>query len=193
MGKNLEEKQQIILDYEHVFVERLAIKIYKKPQLSIWMILIPIIFIYFFQQLAKYKNEKRFFVKNYLLSPNRALNEAYEAIKQKREFDIEPLVQIADLKSYSIDPYRDLMSILAHHYTNLLNAKGNLYGDLILSAYPEKHLYLQMMDSIADGWKTLNQTIVKELAETTPGAAETVKEIEIFSMEIRNKDTNVFY
>ena len=193
MGKNLEEKRQLILDYDQVFVERLTIKIFKKPQLSIWMILIPIIFIFFFQQVTKYKNDKKDFIKNYLLSPNRALNEAYEAIKQKREFNVEPMVEMADLKSHSIDPYRELMSILTQHYTNLLNAKGEKFGDLILSAYPKKTQYLLMIDDINNAWRALHQTIVQDLAKTTPAAADTVRKIEDSSMEIRNVDIKAFY
>ena len=193
MGKNLEGKRQLILDYDQVFVERLAVKIFKKPQLSIWMILIPIIFVFFFQQVTKYKNDKKDFIKNYLLSPNRALNEAYEAIKQKREVSIESMVEMADLKPFSNAPYRNLMSVLTQHYINLMNAKGDLYGQLILSAYPEKVQYQQMMGDINKAWKSLSESIVEDLIKSTPEAANTVRKIEDTSVEIRNEDINVFY
>jgi len=97
------------------------------------------------------------------------------------------------LKSHSIDPYRELMSILTQHYTNLLNAKGEKFGDLILSAYPKKTQYLLMIDDINNAWRSLNQTIVQDLAKTTPAAADTVRKIEDSSMEIRNVDIKAFY
>ena len=43
-----EEKAKMILDHEEWFAESLAIKIVEKPTLSVWMILIPIVFIYYF-------------------------------------------------------------------------------------------------------------------------------------------------
>lgn len=193
MKKNLEEKQQLILDYDHVFVERLANKIFKKPQLSIWMILIPIIFIFFFQQMTKYKNDRKEFIKNYLLSPNRALNEAYESLKQKREYNVDSIIEMADLKPVSIVPYRTLMIILTQHYLNLLSKDGDLFGDLIVSAYEDKGQYIGKMNEINEAWMSLNQSIVKDLIKTTPEAAETVRKIEDASIELRKDDGKVFY
>lgn len=193
MKKNLEEKHQMILDYDQVFAERLGIKIFKKPQLSVWMILIPIIFVFFLQQLNKYKKDKSEFIKNYLLSPNRALNEAYESIKENREFTIESMVEMADLKPASNKSYRHLMTILTQYYVDLLGVKGDLFGDLIQSAYPEKTAYQTVIDNINNGWSSLNQTIVKDLAASTPEVVETVQKIENATIALRNEDTDVFY
>jgi len=78
------EKSTIILEEEEKFALILASQVINKPQLSLWMILIPIFFVFYFTNLSKYKNGCRQFADNYLIDKKRALNEAIAVVEGGR-------------------------------------------------------------------------------------------------------------
>ncbi|MCJ7830466.1 MAG: NF038143 family protein, partial [Desulfobacterales bacterium] len=73
------EKSLLVLQEERLFAAALAAQVIGKPQLSIWMILIPIIFVFFFFRFQKYVAGKKTFADNYLTSRQQALEEALAA------------------------------------------------------------------------------------------------------------------
>ena len=86
-----DEKKNYILDYERKFAAQLGRAIMQKPKLSTWMVLIPFIFIFYFQDLSKYKNSRQDFSENYLHSRKIALEEAEAALAEHREHDTQAI------------------------------------------------------------------------------------------------------
>ena len=132
---DMHNNKQLILEYERKFSAKLASLVLNKPKLSSWMIFIPFIFIFYIQDLMKYKKGRTEFMDNYLLSHKKALNEAYEVIAESRKPDTEALANQADLKGKSSLMYAKLLSVLVEHYTCLLKTEGSSYSALIISAY----------------------------------------------------------
>ena len=66
-------QRTIILQNEEKFALQLASKVLEKPKLSIWMIMVPIIFVYYFYKMQKYSEGRKVFAENYLVSHKRAL------------------------------------------------------------------------------------------------------------------------
>ena len=63
---NLEEKKKLILAHEEKFAHGLGLKVIEKPKLSIWMILVPIIFVYFFCSVPEIFSDPENFIKQIL-------------------------------------------------------------------------------------------------------------------------------
>jgi len=61
---DINEKSEIIEKNEQRFAIMLGSRVINKPKLSIWMILIPVIFVYFFYQFNKYKQGREDFTAN---------------------------------------------------------------------------------------------------------------------------------
>ena len=77
-------KYALIMEHEEQFAHALAVHVLDKPRLSIWMILIPIIFVFYFYQVQKFKTGRTTFVEHYLVSRKSALQEAMTAVKTGR-------------------------------------------------------------------------------------------------------------
>ncbi len=120
----MKEKSALILEEEEKFAVTLASQVINKPQLSLWMILIPIFFVFYFNNLNKYKKGSKQFAENYVIDNKRALNEAVEAVNKGREPDIHALAELPNINSKARGKKANIFAILVEHYTILLNSEG---------------------------------------------------------------------
>ena len=87
-----EDKKYLIYQEERKFAFAVASHVIDKPQLSLWMILIPVIFVYHFYRLKKYADGRKEFAHNFMITRERALNETEAAIESDRKPDLDKLV-----------------------------------------------------------------------------------------------------
>jgi len=187
-------KKELILAYEKFFTSKLATLVLNKPKLSVWMIFIPFIFIFFIQDFLKYKKGRKEFMENYLFTHKKALDEAEKAINESRKPDTDVLAMQADLKGKSSEMYAGLLMVLAEHYTCLLKASGDTYADLIKSAYGKnKTNLLLFFNQLNQSEKRLNKTLAPKLKKTNTGIVDTIKKIEKHSDKLRKADTIDIY
>ena len=88
-------KKEWIWAEEQRFARELASAVIEVPKLNIWMILIPIILVYHVIRHNKAVQGRSAFVKHYLLSRSRTLEEAFLALTQGRMPDIDAVVRQA--------------------------------------------------------------------------------------------------
>ncbi len=190
-----DEKKKYILDHERKFAAQLGRAIMHKPKLSSWMVLIPFIFIFYFQDLSKYKKGRQEFSENYLLSRTKALKEAEEALAEHREHDTLVIARQAEaeLSPEGQEKYSELLAVLAEHYSSLLQADGDSYEELLQAAYRRKKSYLSYLDQLAMTEKALNKALRPELAESVEDVNEIVSSIEKHSTIIRRADAKEFF
>ena len=117
---DIKEKSALILEQQEQFAIALATQIINKPQLSLWMILIPIFFVFYFNDLNKYKKGCRQFAENYLIDKKRALNEAVAVVDGGREPDIRALSELSNINSKAREKQANILAILVEHYSILL-------------------------------------------------------------------------
>lgn len=140
---SLEEKKQHILEYEESMAHRLARRVLEKPAPPIWMILMPIFFVFHAQKIKEYAKGLKDFTEHYLVSRRRALDTAYTAIKNGAVPEIESLMKYAETIPVEARPlYRDWISLLIDHYCNLLAAPGNSVQEMTRAHYKNKSSYL---------------------------------------------------
>ena len=188
------DNKALILAHERKFAALLAKQILVKPKLSAWMIFIPFIFIFYFQDFSKYKQQRKEFLENWLLSRKKALNEAFEAIDEKRKPDTQALADKAGLKSKVTDRYEHLLKIMVIHFTLLLNARGDTHGALIRSAYGNRQgEYLFFVNQLTEAENALNKALLPQLRKTAENVGGTIKKIEQGSDKLRRLEINEIF
>jgi len=190
---DLSRKKELILEYETIFINRMSKELFAKPQLNVWMILIPIIFIFFFQQFSRYRKGKTDFQKNTLITPKRALGEACDAVEDNKKPDLDELMDISDLPAAAHVPYRNLLKILVQHYMNLLSSKGKTYQEMIRNTYPDEKAYDKHVNELAGAWKALNLKAMKDLTAKNSEVKKTVARMNQLWIDFRMEDKKEFY
>jgi hypothetical protein len=188
------EKIEMILAQEENFAWQLGRRVLTKPKLHTWMILIPFLFVFFIQDLLKYKKGRKAFSDNYLLSHEKALKEAEDALAQGRKPDAEAVARQASLEGTSQEKYAEFLGVLVEHYTCLLQTKGDSYQSLVKSAYGNSRTnFLLFINILNQAEKKLNQALTAQLSKKQEGVDLTIQKIEAASNELRRAEADQIF
>jgi hypothetical protein len=189
----LKEKSALILEQEKEFALTLAAQVLNKPQLSLWMILIPIFFVFHFNDLSKYKSGLKIFADNYIIEKKRALNEAVETVNKDREPDIRGLAGLPNMNSATREKHEHLMTVLVEHYTIMLNSEGEDFSSLIRSAYGSLTDYLLFLNRLNKAEKEINRALKPDIKGPGEEINDIVSRMESMSEKLRRESAeNIF-
>jgi hypothetical protein len=191
--KTTEEKAAFVIAQEEAFVQTLALQVLDRPKLSIWMILIPVIFVYFFYRYQKFNSGRKVFCENYLISRKRALKEALEVIRTGRKPDINALAQQSSLPHQIRKKNAAVLKVLVDHYIDLMTAEGENFQELIRGAYKNKTNFLLFINQLNQAEKTLNSAIEPYLAENSGDVSDIIHLINLHSDSIRKELSNKIF
>jgi hypothetical protein len=189
---SLEEKKELILDTETAVAKRLAVKVFDKPTPPIWMIFIPVFFVFFATKMKEYKTGLKAFSENYLISRRWALEVAEEAVAgNHQELRIEPILEkIKDIPEEAKPSYRSWFLLLAEHYRLLLSQSGQDLPGLIRAGYRNRANFLLFCDRLGKAERTLNLALLpniegeeKEVGRVVEAMAQGIAEIRRQEME----------
>lgn len=186
----MDEKSRLIFEHEQRFADILAAKVISKPKLSIWMILIPLIFVYYMNDWQRAKDGRKIFADNFLLTKKRALEEAVAAVQTGRGPDPTALADLSEMQEEARQKLADLFAVLIDHYTALLRADGDTFEALVRSAYKNRTNYLLFYSRLNNAEKGLNATLKTQLSETTDGVNDIVGAIQKYSEELHRSDAD---
>jgi hypothetical protein len=188
-----EEKAAAIVKHEETFADNLALKVLEKPKLSVWMILIPILFLYFFYQYQRFSSGRQMFRENYLKSRFHALDEAREVVESDKTPDVMALARLSGLPEEMYRCHVEVLSLLVSHYTDLMRAEGNSFNELIQSAYKNRTNYLLFVNQLNRKEKILNQVLEPHLSLTSENIRDIIKSIEAQSESLRRNSAAEFF
>lgn len=165
----LDERKELIFANEETMAWQLALHVIEKPTPRVWMIFIPIFFVFYFWKLKEYEKGLKTFAENHLLSRRRTLEAALVAEKGGQPVDIQALVdQVEELQENTRTFYAEWLTVLAGHYHLLLNAKGDSYPALVRSGYRSKSNYLLFCRQLGKVESAFNMAILPTIdGETT--------------------------
>lgn len=175
------------MEHEEQFAHTLAVHVLDKPKLSLWMILIPIIFVFYFYQLQKFTAGRKTFVEHYLISRKRSLDEAFEAVTSGKDPDIGKLAGLSDVPEDIRTHQARVFSILVDHYITLLRSDGDDFASLVQSAYKSLSHYLLYLNSLNNAEKDRDNALKPHLEKTQEGIDAVVKNIEFHSEKLRRE------
>lgn len=183
----LERKYQLLAEEDLQFARGLAARVIANPKLSVWMILIPIIFVHFFYQKERYRSGCEEFVRHFMVSRKRALDAVRDAASRGGAPDFSLLVSAARVEPGVRDAYEEFLRVLAGHYQDMLAAAGASIGELARNAYGVKTNYLLFCNRLHNAEKTLAHALEAHSSEVAEGYGEAVKKIEQASGEMRRQ------
>lgn len=173
MAADLDLNRDLILAHERRFAGHVAGEVVDKPVLDLWMILIPVFFVFYFYQLKRYKSGLKDFSENFLLTRKRTLDAVWEAAISKTSADLERVVELSDIPPEAQDQYRVWVELLADHYLLLIRAIGGSYDELVKSAYKKKYNYRQRLENLNQVEADLDSALAPHL----PGDEQTIEAV----------------
>lgn len=140
---SIDTKIRLILEHEKELAAQLSTLVIDKPKPPLWMIFIPIFFVFFAQKMSQYKKSRENFVENHLKSRRIALEAAMEAEETGSPSDVEAIVtKVGRIPAEARPSYAEWMTTLIDHYRVLLSARGDSLPELVRSGYGSKTNYL---------------------------------------------------
>ena len=190
---SIENKHLLILENEMIFADTLAVRVLDKPKLSVWMILIPIIFVHYFYRIQKFTSGRRSFAENYMIGRKRALNEALAIVQTGKRADIDALVNLSTMPLEVRELNAKLLALLVSHYADLMGSVGDNFDALIRSAYKNRTNYLLFINQLNQNEKALNTALKPHLSNHFNEINDIIHTIEIHSEKMRrNHAESVF-
>ena len=77
----------------------------EKPKVSFWMVLIPILFVYFIYRMQTFKSGRMKFDEEFMTTRRRAMDAALDAVEASGRPDIDAVVRNAGLAEALKEPY----------------------------------------------------------------------------------------
>ena len=185
---SLKEKSDLVRSNEEKFAYSLSLVVIEKPKISVWMILIPIILIYYVYRHQNYVEGRRAFAENFLITRNRALEAAVRSIAHGDPLDEFSVVKEANIPESTKAEYTAWVRVLIGHYNDLLRCEGGSYDALVRAAYKNKTNYLLFLNTLNKSEKRFNTALKPHLKNTTEGVDEIVARMEKGSEKLRYEE-----
>lgn len=198
MALTLEEKYDLIVNQEKLFAYSVAKELINKPETSVWMILIPFLFVYHMFNIQKYKKSIHDFAANFMNTKNKALEMALKELEssQKAEITLEkcfPQVDSANDKEMRVcQKQLKEIEIMHAHYLKLLQARGKTYESLVKDAYSRGGDFRVFLNSLTSAENDVNKYVLK-VYQTTDQAKEITKKMEDIVYNFREQDFRKYF
>ena len=173
----IKKKYDIILGRETNHARMVALQVIKPKPLSVWEVLIPILFILGY---LRSKEQREVFAQNLLFTKKLALQAAFDMIRKGQSRDTVEL-QIKKktdelLTALPGDVYSEAIrreqlkeiNLLIDHYRKLIGAEGQDYPSLVISAYQDTDAYLSFQEEL----KRAELNVTRAAHQTLGGNAD---------------------
>jgi len=194
---DLKKKFNAILSHEQSLARSVAAAVIRPKPLSVWEVLIPIIFIMMFM---KSREEREVFVQNLMFTKRMALDAAIEMIRDQRSAE-EVMAPIEERTRelmattpdgiYSEQIRREQLKevrLLIDHYGRLLNADGGDFNALTASAYPTFASYSRFLKQLETTEAQVTAAARRTLGSRTDTVTLSRIETAVNSMRIREAE-----
>jgi hypothetical protein len=182
--KGLERKKELILQRELAFANAVGAAVFEKPKVSFWMVLVPLLFLYFIYRMQRYKSGRMKFDEEFMTTRRRAMNLAFKAVETGTRPDIDRIARESGLTEALEKPYASWLKVLVAFYMDLLAANGDSFESLVRSAYRNRTNYLLTLNRLSTVEREFYAAVKPQLA-ATEGAAAVIATIETQSQQLR--------
>ena len=191
---SLNDKKQQILDHETMLAQLLARQVLDKPKPPLWMIFVPVFFVFFIQKMNQYKSGLEDFVENYLKSRRRALEAAVAAEESGIAVDMEALLEtIGNIPQQARPLFAEWMGTLIEHYLLLLTSPGNDHSALVRNAYRNKTNYLLFCNCLNKAENAYNVALLPEMQGDSQDIHHIIQKMDICVTNLRRQDAETIF
>jgi hypothetical protein len=200
LAEDYYQKFKIIFERERSMAQGLALSLIRFKTLTVWEIMIPIIFILNY---VKLKHSREIFVQNQMFTKKMALDAALDM--QKKDASKETVMAQIQSKTkelvssipggiYSDDIRRQQLKeidLLIDHFTQLLNAEGQDYASLVAHAYQTAADYSSFLERLKSAENEVMSAARRTLGEQADLA--TAEKIESITDSMRAAEVNKIF
>ncbi|MCJ7593363.1 MAG: NF038143 family protein [Desulfobacterales bacterium] len=184
--KGLARKKELILERERFFANAVGSAVFEQPRISLWMILVPILFLHFIYRMQKYKNGRLKFDEEFMATRRRAVDVAVDAVVTGVNPNIDHVVRDLGLRAALERPYAAWMRTLVEFYMDLLRSNGDSFDSLVRSAFRNRGNFLLTLNRLNTVEKDFYEALKPQLA-STEGAADIIATIIPHSQRLRRE------
>lgn len=189
-----DDKTRTIREYEEAMANRLARLVMEKPTPPIWMILIPVFFVFFAWKLNDYKKGLKNFATNYLVARERAMDLASEAVAQDTPPAVDRLMAQAETLPEKARPlYREWLALQSEHYRNLLLASGATVPEQVRCHYRNKASYLVVSNRLIMAENAFNNALLPEVEGDNEDVLFIAERIERYNLELHRQEVDKIF
>ena len=183
-------KKELILHSEEQFANAIAAKVIDKPILSLWMILIPVFFVFYFYKLKQFAEGRKAFVEHFMVTRQRTLEEAFAAVESDRKPDVNKIIKMSSAPEDTFRAYAQWIKVLAEHYQDLLKAKGEHLDALVKATFKNRTNYLLTVNRLNEVEKGFNDALKPHLYKNIESVDDIVTTIEQWACKIRRQEAS---
>ena len=198
MSLNLREKYDIILAHERQFAYRLAKDVVKKPEVSVWMILLPVLFVHHMMKISQYKQGIHTFANNILSTKQKALDKARTDVESGKIVNYSPedyfphvplnSAQDMELAEKQIKALR----LMEEHYRGMLEQPGVALEELVRGVYGSSGAYRYYLNKLTKAEDEINRHL-RENIHTSEEARSVIRRIEERIAAMREEELRFFF
>jgi hypothetical protein len=182
--KGLDKKKELILERELAFANAVGAAVFEKPKVSFWMVMIPLLFLYFIYRMQKYKNGRMKFDQDFMTTRRKAMDLAVEALETGIKPNIDRIVGQSGITDALEKPYASWLRALVDYYDDLLATNGDSFDALVRSAYRSRTNYLLILNRLNTVEKEFYEALKPQMT-VTEGAVAIIAAIEEQSRRLR--------
>ena len=192
---SLKEKYDLIIAHEERFAYRLGMEIIQKPEVSVWMILIPLLFLHHIYKINQYKTDIRSFAQKMMIPKKKALDKAYDEASAGRKipYQVRDYFPGLDLNSEQdkilAEKQVRVIQVMEAHYLALLKTSGRSFEEIFKNVYRSRSRYRNYLSNLEKNEKALNDFIKKNI-HTSVESRQVIKEIEKSCRRLRQEELN---
>jgi hypothetical protein len=191
MAATIEEKYGIIRERDERFAFELAKAIMDKPKASIWIIFLPMLFVFHAHWLQRYKKSIQTFSRQYLHSKLLALDTVLEESRGGNPLEGGWASTYASLPEARGGVFTEWqvkeLDLLRDHYHLLIASQGRDYPALIRNAYRTSGEYRFFLNSLYRAEEEINKAVL-QIHHPTPEARDVVERMERSSETLREME-----
>jgi len=192
--QNAHLKKQHILEHESVLAHQLAAQVLDKPKPPIWMIFVPIFFVFFVQKMNQYKSGLKDFVENYLKSRRLAVEAALEAEETGIPTDLPKLTEtLGNIPDQARPLFAAWMEVLIDHYRLLLASQGNSHAALVRAGYRNKTNFLLFCNNLNKAENAYSLALLPKLDGDNKDLHHVIEKIDACVTNLRRHDADTIF
>lgn len=187
-------KTRLIADYERDMAGRLALRVLDKPKPPLWMIFVPVFFVFFAQKMRHYSKAREDFVENYVKPRGLALDAAHDAIETGTPLEPSRILEKAGaIPEHSSRLFADWMTALTDHYRTLLDARGDTAQALIRSGYRSKTEYLLACNVLNRTENAFNESLMTKIEGDSQEIRSVVARMHESVADLRRQEADAIF
>jgi hypothetical protein len=198
MTRETQTPYDLIWNQENQFAYRIAKQVLQKPKISVWLVLIPILFLYYAHKIQQYKAAVHDFSKGLMRSKVLALDSAKEEIDSgRKDTGFQDAFLSEDLgNSPNVMQVRDKqiaeVELLKSHYKKLLGRQGSTYRELVRKAYRTGADYRIFLTRLAEAEKAVHDAVLRAY-HPNQESQNVTKKMQKAAMALRQEEMKTFF